>query len=274
MTTMKVRVVTYNIAGNHDDFHARFRGIVMTLASSDADIICLQEVSGTALHDTQAHTIAAALGIGCVHFSPVPNWTVENAVYGNAVIFRVPLSAHSPDTILLGRGSLVQDNGQRMPGATEERVAAVVSCTVSASHRLVVVSAHVGIFNTTDRASGSSLRPADCINTYVEGLLRGTGKGEAVTVLVCGDFNAEYTSPLIVAMRGYGFDAGEAFFEGKLSRYLHTARPPPLHERPKIDYVFQKSSDPHVVKMLPQLTIASPASDHNPVLATVVLSLP
>ena len=48
-TSRKVRVVSYNIAGNHEDYSVREDGIVLTLLSADADIICLQEVWGQTL---------------------------------------------------------------------------------------------------------------------------------------------------------------------------------------------------------------------------------
>ena len=287
MPLMKVRVVTYNIAGNHGDYGEREDGIILTLLSTDADIICLQEVSGVTTSSTQAHLIAARLAASdpsysVSSFAGVRNWPVETGVYGNAIISRLPAAGPS-DRIELGHGSLTQDDGSRMPGATEERVAAVAQFHLPNRHELVVLSAHFGIFNSVDSRSDSCLAPVLAIDKWVlqhvEAELGSRPTG--ATVLLCGDLNADPTSLIFrgltttsTAVPGVEpWDAGRGFFEPGLSRYLHTPRPPPLHTRPKIDYLLRKTFSLECVSSLPQLTVASPASDHNPVLTTFVFPI-
>ena len=88
----ELRVATFNIWHDKEDWAARLPLLVEALRSADADVIALQEVLEDAAKSlpNQAETIAAALGGYSVHFvSPDPAGSPRR--YGNALLTRLPV---------------------------------------------------------------------------------------------------------------------------------------------------------------------------------------
>ena len=104
------------------------------------------------------------------------------------------------------------------------------------------------------------------LNDFANQLAHGS---TALSFILCGDFNAGPQSLVLRKFLETGWNFGEGLLPDSLSRYKHAARPPPLHERPRIDLIFRKSFGNSTVKMLPQFFVVSAASDHHPVMATV-----
>ena len=87
-----LRLVTFNIWHDKEDWAARRPLLIEALRAADADVIALQEVLEDAARDlpNQAETIAAALGGYSVHFvSPDPEGAPRR--YGNALLTRLPV---------------------------------------------------------------------------------------------------------------------------------------------------------------------------------------
>lgn len=248
------RIVTYNIAGNHDTFSVE--GIAAVLHDTQADIICLQEVNQVKdqpQFTTQAHLIADALRMTCV-FGKAMERKIKGE-YGNAILSRYPI--HSIRSIELPRGSKFKDNGDRMPGQNEPRVAVVgiVSPVPNGTEDFVVICTHFGIYNSEER----STRALDVIKR-VKAFFKTHGKDthSKLPMLFAGDLNASPNFPVILEL--------EKLFS-------------PLNPNPKgrttrtreIDYIFGKSSskvkmDLKACKVL-TWEETNNASDHLPVVA-------
>ncbi len=153
--------MTYNIAGGHAGCDLDKLAAVML--ASKADLICIQEVfqlPTTGLQfRSQAHELAAKLRMNCVFGAAID--LGARGHYGNAILSRFTL--HSVCHVPLPRGSLRKDDGSRMPGATETRLA--LAATVSpvsedSSQDFVCICAHFGIYNALDAKSGEASAPA------------------------------------------------------------------------------------------------------------------
>jgi endonuclease/exonuclease/phosphatase family metal-dependent hydrolase len=179
----QIRTVSYNIAGNHSSFD--IDKIISVLENINADVICLQEVGGTSISNTHAHVIANQLRMFCVfeqaHQSRYP--------FGNAILSRFPMTHCT--RIELPRGSLHRDDGSRMPGQNETRVAVSVQVCPFQEHPqfdFVCICTHLGIYNSADRVTGgSAIEPFDRIRAHIK-------PNDHLPALLIGDFNIRYDS--------------------------------------------------------------------------------
>lgn len=293
-----VRVVTYNIAGNHPDYAEREDGIVLTLLSADADVICLQEVWGESSYATRAHSILTKMkamdpGLLQSHvvFFPLPEGYSAPGVYGNAIFSRFVVERSA--WVALGTGSMLTDSGKRMAGQMEERVGVYAGLRLNSTDRVLplapshlhVICVHVGIFNAKDQEEGLGKRVVDAIDKLVVSEVHEKTEGGvdfAAPILLCGDFNAGPTSNLMRQLQDADWNFGEGFSATHLSRYLNMTRPLPLNEESctrKIDYILRKDAGckykgQKIECALPHCIISSPASDHYPVVASFRLFLP
>lgn len=178
-----ITIATYNIAGNHKTFD--YNLILSALRSLNADVICLQEVSGSDIHNTQAHSLANDLCMNC-EFGQADN----KRIFGNAIISRFPLT--HKHNIELPRGSLKRDNGNRMPGQKETRgaLAVVVSPFEDApEYNFLCICTHVGLYNSADKVNVAKV-PGSIIERFVNDDYR-----KNMPALLAGDFNCKWSEP-------------------------------------------------------------------------------
>lgn len=183
--TVCAKVVTYNIA----DFQTGFSVAKITdvLRSLNADVICLQEVKGISLENTDAHAIALELRMFCVFAQ-----ARQDKSFGNAILSHWPL--HSVQTIKLPPGSEMKDDGSRMPGCDQQQriaLAAVVCPSRDFPARdFIVICAHFGVYNKDDVASGDLRLPVQLIWDFVK-------TRKAYPAILVGDFNVKPGSPIL-----------------------------------------------------------------------------
>ena len=159
-----LRLATFNIWHDREDWAARLPLIVQTLRAADADVIGLQEVledAATGLPN-QADTIAAALGGYQVRFMSTD---AEGAPrrYGNAVLSRLPI---------------LQTHTRKLPPLDDYRTALRVGVDFD-GRPVDVVNTH---FHHT--AEGAAIRARQAAD-----LLSWIGDEDA-PLIVMGDFNA------------------------------------------------------------------------------------
>ena len=183
MAVAPVTVATYNIAGAHETFC--HDNVLNALQSLNADVICLQEVLGDDPLHTQAHRLADDLRMNCVFGK-----AHQERVFGNAILSRFPLT-HRHE-IELPRGSLMRDDGSRMPGQNERRaaLAVVVSPFKDVSvYDFLCVCTHVGIFNSAEESTDAHV-PCERIGQFVN-----TEALKDTPALLAGDFNCRWAEP-------------------------------------------------------------------------------
>lgn len=92
----RLRVATFNIWHDREDWAARMPLLVQALREADADIIALQEVLQDAAKGlpNQAETLAEALGGYSVHFVATEPAGAPRR-YGNAILTRLPVLAEA-----------------------------------------------------------------------------------------------------------------------------------------------------------------------------------
>jgi endonuclease/exonuclease/phosphatase family metal-dependent hydrolase len=163
-TGRPLRLVTFNIWHDREDWAARLPLIVRTLRAADADVIALQEVledAATGLSN-QADTIAAALGGYDVRFTSTD---AEGAPrrYGNALLSRLPI---------------LRAASRKLEPLDDWRTALRVRVDFD-GRPIDVVNTH---FHHT--AEGAAIRARQAAD-----LLAWIGQGD-VPLVVMGDFNA------------------------------------------------------------------------------------
>lgn len=238
-----LRIVTYNIAGGHKGFDVG--RVSSVLASLHADIICLQEVLGTAQDDTQAHAIASVLGMSVCVFAEACLFT--RGTYGVAILTNLTLT--DIRRVALPPGSRLTDSGDRMPGSTEPRVALVcrVSPFPSAPHlNFDCACTHLGIYNTAD-----STGPDAACAAPLAAICAAISPGPAVA---CGDWN--FSSPDAIARM---CDTGWAVVPSAASFRSIT-----------IDFLFHRTAGlwTHTSTVTTHTAETEEASDHRPVTMT------
>jgi endonuclease/exonuclease/phosphatase family metal-dependent hydrolase len=255
-----LRVVTYNIAGGHGHSPDKIAAVLHPL---DADVICLQEVfqlprallpPNAPPTTTQAHLIAERLRMNCVFGEAL---VMRGLSYGNATLSRFRL--HSARHVPLPRGSLTRDDGTRMPGAEEPRLALAV--TVSPSDDVLqaihIVNAHLGIYNRSEAVPGG---PACQAPATIAAFCNELPRRYEPTVLL-GDLNATPESVVL-----------EAFAQ---SWTVAAAGKGPTTKKREIDHVLTRNCQVSAQRVLTwaetHAGTDSPASDHLPVVATCVV---
>lgn len=192
MEVHQVNIVSYNIAGNHEEIWGtnqdqHINKLSQFFSSIKADVICLQEVSGSKLLETQAHKIAQELRMNCA-FAPA----IEKKVYGVAILSHFPISSiqHLP----LPRGSLFKDNGDRMPGQNETRVALCTRISPikdDPTFDFICICTHFGIYNSEDINNEKALEPVKIIHDYIN-----QNKIKETPALLVGDLNTTPNSEM------------------------------------------------------------------------------
>ena len=167
---MSIRAVTYNIGGGKSGFSVD--RIAAALKSINADVVCLQEVSGENIYKTQAHALASCLRMNCVFAS-----THQSPIFGNAILSRWPI--HSTHQIPLPRGSSSRDKHR----------AALAVIVSPFRHRpgydFWCLCTQLGAYNNKDQASGACTKPLKYIRDFVQHPTRKT-----MPALLLADLNA------------------------------------------------------------------------------------
>ena len=271
-----LRVVTYNIAGNHASYDTQ--KLTQVLVGLKVDLVFLQEVSDKKCDPfpTQAHALASALRMNCVFGQPA-----EGRVFGNAILSVYPL--HSATEILLPHGSLYRDDGSRMPGQKERRLAlaGVVSpIREDPSFDFLCIATHFGLYNTlastpppeVGNAEGEKKEavkktlpecaaPVEEIRKFVNHPSR-----KEMPCLLGGDLNAKPSSATLQL-----FDRNWNLHE-ELHNNVPTRGDPDAEDvlaGSKIDYILDRSRGKYKMEFQKSLTFQESlkASDHRPLLA-------
>ncbi len=247
------KVVTYNIAGNHDTFsHENIFGVLQSL---NADIICLQEVKGDDLFHTQAHSLANDLRMNCIF-----GQAHQSRMFGNAILSRFPLT--NRQEIHLPRGSLLQDDGTRMPGQNERRLALIATvCPYKSTSEFdfLCICTHIGIYNSAEQSNEAHV-PGELIGRFVN-----SDSNKNRSALLLGDMNCSWNngSPFTGVVqrldRNWNMYPTAGTITDKSESVKH-----------KIDYICDRSRGRW--QMTSMEVVRNPAtmvaSDHLPVVAT------
>jgi endonuclease/exonuclease/phosphatase family metal-dependent hydrolase len=266
--TTNLTVVTYNIAklakGNTQA--NTIDNVVEILKGCHADVICLQEVGVTASQN-QAELVANELGMN-YHFEQAclqmetrgfaythSGITMKHGTeYGNAILVSRQLKMRPIEPVRMSRGSLMKNNGERMSGADEGRVAAavIISCGIDPRVKIICISTHLGKHNSYDIDNGSSLIP-------VSKIAEAFSTPDSLPSILAGDLNVTPTSPTISYLSEQGW-------------LLLPSADTRTDEKIKIDYVMPRNSNG--VELQPvgdQVVIYNQetlnASDHLPLMA-------
>ena len=214
-----MKILTYNISGNSKTFS--LEKICKTIPS--ADVICLQEVCGLHPYNTQAHVIGQILNMKTVFaVAQVFQW----GVFGNAILTNLPIL--NVAFIPLPAGSYLNDNGEIMAGATETRVALIVTVMYN-NTEIDCISTHIGLYNSIDI---KSTEPVKTISRFSN------------TSILAGDLNSE---SIVSTLETDGWTV---------------CKTAPTFKHKVIDYICSKGCE-----LLSQTVILSDASDHNPIIA-------
>lgn len=202
-----VRVATFNIWHDAENWSARLPLLVQSLREADADIIALQEVLEDAKKGlpNQAATIARLLGGYSVHFfASEPPGSPKR--YGNAILTRLPVIAEA---------------GKRLEPLNDYRTALRVR--VSAHGRPVdMVVTHLAW--QADAGAVRARQIADLMSWLPY---------DGVPLVVMGDFNAPLSDPGLAALTSPRFES--ALPPGATSTTLNPARG---HAERVIDHIF------------------------------------
>jgi endonuclease/exonuclease/phosphatase family metal-dependent hydrolase len=261
----QLTIVSYNIASlakSTQGDHPKEVGLAKVLAAlrqCEADVICLQEVStmsGAMKGINQAKAIADQLDMSCHFEQSCPRLLRRGTVYGNAILCRHDLQMVKVDAVPLPGGSKENDDGKRMPGANEGRVAAaaLIRC---AQGPLLCVCTHLALYNARDTDNATCIAAVRAI-----GAAFGEGTRHADTpAVLAGDLNAQPDKPQIEALDRDGWEARPSA---------------PTFRSAKIDYILSRSSPAVEVVHEGEHRVLGDeetqhASDHRPLVAKVRL---
>lgn len=240
-----IRVLVYNIhAGRDAAGEVNLAQIASLVRRHGADLVLLQEVDRGTERSGRVDQLAELERRTGFHGAFGRTLDYQGGGYGIAVLSRWPIAWDSLHPLP------VEPAQERAGGAYEPRGAQAVRVD-GPGGELAVVNTHL------DASAGDGYRRQE-----VEGVLEAAGRvgSEASWAVVGGDFNAEPGSAPIERMRAAGWtDAWEACGDG--AGFTFPAGAPVK----RIDYLF----------LAPGLTcssaeaLATPASDHRPVLVVV-----
>jgi endonuclease/exonuclease/phosphatase family metal-dependent hydrolase len=216
-------IVTYNIAGNNNTYWSNHEEHVIKLVDFfrdlEADVICLQEVSGKTKNNTQAHQIANLLKMNCIFRKSMKFESGLPKYYGLAILSYFPIYLINP--IELPRGSLLKDNGVRMPGQNEKRLALCVRISPMKNDKsfdFICICSHFGIYNSEDDKNNLSLKPVKRIRKYINNKSTDNDKMPALLV---GDFNTIPDSNIYKFLdRNWNMHKTEETVKGKKIDYI------------------------------------------------------
>lgn len=205
-----LRVATFNIWHDANNWAARLPLLVQSLREADAEVIALQEV----LEDTakslpnQAATIANLLGGYSVHFtSTSPPGSPKR--YGNAVLSRLPVLAES---------------ARSLEPLNDHRTALRVRVALG-GHPIDIVCTHLAW--QADAAAVRARQVADLMAWLPQ---------DGVPLIVMGDFNAPLTDPGLAALTSSEFVS--ALPLGATASTLNSAKG---HKERVIDHIFAET---------------------------------
>jgi len=179
--TIHAKVVTHNIS--HCQAETSFADDIELLRQQNADVICLQEVIGTSLRRTIAHSIAIELRMFCVFVE-----ATHGKCYGNAILSHWPI--HSVESINLSSTTKTDHSGSIRTGDAEQSVAlAAVICPFRdlPDRDLLVICSHFG------KSSEQCLSQEEALDEYLK-------KQNHSHAIIAGDFDKESGSPFIREM--------------------------------------------------------------------------
>lgn len=247
---VRLRVLTYNIRiglgsaePDLNPFDGRKRPIdlspvIAAIASTEADVVALQEVLGK----KQARTIATALGMDSAYARHGPKY---GKWWGLAVLSKFPITASESQPISTGRGNTRSD--------------LVVTLRLG-ERRLTVINTHAD----KDIKDGAPQRHTMAHVTAIEG-----------PKVLLGDFNVRPASGRLDAVRAALNDATDALTSGDaagLDRHPTFRRDGKLVPGKRIDYIFV---DPRFIRVHGVGLLDPrhwPASDHIGVFADLSLT--
>ncbi|MFN6934869.1 MAG: endonuclease/exonuclease/phosphatase family protein [Tsuneonella sp.] len=202
-----LRVATFNIWHDAQNWGARLPLLVQSLREADADVIALQEVLEDATKGlpNQARTLADLLGNYAVRFSSTtPPDKLRR--YGNAILSRLPVLA---------------DSSKRLEPLNDHRTALRVRVG-PADHPIDVVCTHLAW-----QAEAGAVRARQVAD------LMAWLPQDGVPLIVIGDFNAPLADPGLAALTSPRFFS--ALPPGATSSTLNPAKG---HAERVIDHIF------------------------------------
>jgi len=228
-----IHIVSYNIHGAQCDVNE----IIKVLAGINADIVSLQEVDCSKMD--QAKAIGDALRMTVV-FSQAH----QTRNYGNAILSKFPV--HHIEKLKLPHGSLTKEDGSRMPGANEDRLALIARISPfhdSPQHDFIFIATHFGIYTQND---ANQEEPVNIIADFLN-----QNENTCVPAVLAGDLNAQPLSAVIT----------------KLKKEWNCYDSVPTFRDIKIDYILDKGRGIYKMEEGAQLVIETNASDHRPLIA-------
>lgn len=264
-----ILAVTYNIAGNHNRYNTK--KICQVLIDLKPDLVFLQEVSNKRCGNflTQAHAIASELRMNCIFAKSDERFGGIERVYGNAILSLYPI--HNITEISLPRGSLYTDDGFRMPGQLEKRLAlgAIVSpIKDNPLYDFLCISTHFGLYNTQAATMGKkgeipeAGKPIENIREYIKSF----GKKNMPCILG-GDLNMKPDSDIIKLIeKDWNTNiilSDEPTFDNNF-----------LDDKGiKIDYILDRPCDKYKMSRQKSITYQDSymASDHRPLMAEWIM---
>jgi dolichyldiphosphatase len=175
--TIHAKVLTHNLADCQTE--SSVVHVVEVLRKQNPDVICLQEVNGTSLSSTIAHSIALKMRMFCVFVE-----ATHGKCCGNAILSHWPI--HSVKNLGLSPVSNKESNGSIISGDTERSMAlAAVICPFRdlPDRDFVVICAHLG--RSSDRRSSH-----ETLDSYLK-------KQKYSQAIIAGEFHEEPGPPFI-----------------------------------------------------------------------------
>lgn len=207
----RLRVATFNIWHDREDWAARLPLVVEALRGADADVIALQEVLEDAAKSlpNQAETLAAALGGYSVHFVST-DAEGSGRRYGNALLSRLPVSGF--DT-------------RKLQPLDDYRTALRTRVTVG-GRTVDVINTHLAW--QEDAAPVRARQIADLVSMLPQ---------DGTPLIVMGDFNAVQEDAGLAALTGPRFFS--ALPRGSADTTLNPAKG---HQPRVIDHIFAEAT--------------------------------
>lgn len=202
-----LRVATFNIWHDAQNWAARLPLLVQALREADTDVIALQEVIEDAAKGlpNQASTIADLLGGYAIRFSSTTPPGAPRR-YGNAILSRLPV---------------LTDTSKHLEPLNDYRTALRVRVTLE-GHPIDVVCTHLAW-----QADAGAVREQQVAN------LMAWLPRDGVPLIVMGDFNAPLADPGLAALTSLRFVS--ALPLGAISSTLNPAKG---HAEQVIDHIF------------------------------------
>ena len=244
-STRPFRVMTYNVHGCVGmDHRLDVRRIARVIAQSQADIVALQELdvmrARSGFRD-QAEEIARLLEMQC-HYHPA--WQLEEESYGDAILSRIPIRH-------IRKGQLPAKSSRHEP-----RGAVWVEAELSPGEKLQVINTHLSLYPFERRLQADALA-----QEWVRPAM------EQGTTIVCGDFNAQPSSPSYRSLNVLLRDVQKHGARTKAAPTFFSPRP-----LARIDHIFVTDDIAVENAFVIHSRLARVASDHLPLVTDLCRS--